>query len=58
MTLLQRKKHMSITQRTLHEKKTFILAAMWQFQRRHVEEITLVTYIRKVLVYSFGDDTN
>jgi len=58
MTLLQRKKHMSIAQRTLRGKKTLILAAMWLFQRRFVEVITLVTHIRKVLVSSSGNNIN
>jgi hypothetical protein len=47
---------MSITQRTLHGKKTSILVAMWLFQRRLAEAITLVIYIRGVLASNFDND--
>jgi hypothetical protein len=43
---------------TLNLKKTSILVAMWLFQRRRVEAITLATYMRKVLVSSFGNKIN
>jgi hypothetical protein len=49
---------MSVTQRTLHGKKRSILVAMRLFQRRLAEAITIVTYIRKVLVSNFGNDIN
>lgn len=49
---------MSISQRTLDGKKTFILVVMWLFQKRLAAAKTLVMYIRKVLVSNFGNDIN